>query len=136
MSVNDCIQFLRSSFKVTKSVFDKEYLYSIRHNYGLEGKRANYPCYACSKIIDKSSDASTFGCPFVSNMEYVKKYMADRNVEIGDIEELARKGHHQKACTTLLEGILGHGPDNNVSTPIYFFKTLKLKRVEDTNDKS
>ena len=38
--------------------FDKEYAYNIRHNYGQEGKRADYTPYSCGKII------SDHACPY------------------------------------------------------------------------
>lgn len=46
VTIEEAIIFWRKSFlggKVTEDRFNKEYKYNIRHSYGLEGKRANYP---------------------------------------------------------------------------------------------
>ena len=44
LSVDEAVTFWRKSFsRITDDKFNKEYKYNIRHSYGLEGKRANYP---------------------------------------------------------------------------------------------
>ena len=43
--------------------FDKEYAYNIRHNYGQEGKRADYTPYSCGKVI------SDHACPYAATEE-------------------------------------------------------------------
>ena len=44
LSIDEAIAFWRKSFSnITDDKFNKEYKYNIRHSYGLEGKRANYP---------------------------------------------------------------------------------------------
>ena len=45
--------------------FDKEYAYNIRHNYGQEGKRADYTPYSCGKII------SDHACPYAACEESI-----------------------------------------------------------------
>lgn len=44
LSIDEAILFWRKSFgNITDDKFNKEYKYNIRHSFGLEGKRANYP---------------------------------------------------------------------------------------------
>ncbi|KAH9280923.1 DNA primase large subunit [Echinococcus granulosus] len=68
LSVDEALKFWRSSFapKVDSDQFAKQYSYSIRHNYGKEGKRADYTPYSCMKIISFSQPGvgEFHGCPF------------------------------------------------------------------------
>lgn len=45
LSIEEAIAFWRKAFggTMTDDKFNKEYKYNIRHSYGLEGKRHNYP---------------------------------------------------------------------------------------------
>lgn len=43
LSISEALEFWRRMFsKFTDDEFQKRYAYNIRHNYGQEGKRANY----------------------------------------------------------------------------------------------
>lgn len=53
LSLEEALIFWRAEFTKLMDVdkFDKQYAYNIRHNYGKEGKRADYTPYSCMKII-------------------------------------------------------------------------------------
>jgi len=112
--VEETITYFRSNFKVSSDIFDKNYLYNIRHNYGLEGKRANYSCYSCTRIISKPT---SFGCPFVNNMDFVESYLVEKCI---DLEDLAtEKNTH--GCLALLKK-LTNKKDLNFVSPVQFHK--------------
>ncbi|KAG6494049.1 hypothetical protein ZIOFF_049067 [Zingiber officinale] len=71
LRLEDALLFWKSEFsqKVLQIVgaerFDKEYAYSIRHNYGKEGKRTDYTPYSCQKVISSTpSTGDHHGCPY------------------------------------------------------------------------
>ena len=71
LSLEESMQFWRLEFTkvMQQKKFDSEgYAYSIRHNYGKEGKLTNYSPYSCAKIIHDSSSQTNgehaHGCPF------------------------------------------------------------------------
>lgn len=50
LSIDEAVAFWRQSFSnIQDDKFNKEYRYNIRHSYGLEGRRANYPA---KKFVD------------------------------------------------------------------------------------
>jgi DNA primase large subunit len=52
LPIEEAIAFWRKSFsKMPDDKFNKEHKYNIRHSYGLEGKRANYPAKRCGQDI-------------------------------------------------------------------------------------
>ncbi|KAL9328850.1 hypothetical protein ACSQ67_003853 [Phaseolus vulgaris] len=67
LNLEDALAFWRAEFskKVGLEKFEKQYAYSIRHNYGKEGKRTDYTPYSCSKIISSTPGTGDHhGCPY------------------------------------------------------------------------
>lgn len=69
LTLEDALKFWKSEFtrvsRITPEKFDKEYAYNIRHNYGLEGRKADYTPYSCVKIIESQPAADKeHGCPY------------------------------------------------------------------------
>lgn len=117
MPLEDNIAFFRSSFRADRDVFNKEYLYSIRHNYGLEGKRANYSCFNCAKMANTTNERRESSCPFVGDQEYVRTHAARMEVEIEDV------GTYNTRCTRMLEALTHRVQDRPVTMPTrYYFK--------------
>jgi len=57
--MQDALAFWQRSFsrKIAPDVFQKRYAYNIRHNYGKEGKRADYTPFSCRRIITGQAPA-------------------------------------------------------------------------------
>ncbi|KAJ7406966.1 hypothetical protein WISP_129705 [Willisornis vidua] len=103
-------KILKSSYKYhQKTLFDKGYAYSIRHNYGKEGKRTDYTPYSCMKIImsNPPSQGDYHGCPFRhSDPELLKQKLQSYKIPpsgITQILELVKGMHFQLACQKYFE---------------------------------
>ncbi|KAG0166299.1 hypothetical protein DFQ28_007551 [Apophysomyces sp. BC1034] len=110
LPIEEALLFWRKAFaNITDDKFQKEYAYNIRHNYGLEGKRANYSPYSCIKIIqgDVPSTGDHHGCPFrnfsIQNLE--ARLYKDRitTTHINEIVNLVQEKHYQVACSRYFE---------------------------------
>ncbi|KAI0006096.1 DNA primase large subunit [Russula compacta] len=67
LSIDEALIFWRKSFSGrTDDHFNKHYKYNIRHSYGLEGRRANYPAKSCQQILmnDQPGASDSHGCPY------------------------------------------------------------------------
>lgn len=83
MSFEDVVLYLRNEFtkKMTDQKFDREYLYNVKHIYGLVGRKVPYPPNACKFLL---KDPSAFGesncCSFVDDIEDLHKKMCRENI--------------------------------------------------------
>lgn len=120
LDLEEALVFWKKSFasKCGEEAFQKNYAYNIRHNYGKEGKRADYTAYSCMKIItsNQPTAADCHGCPFKHSSRdglrsYLSKYTCRSSgsapalnaAQVEEIVELASKQHYQVACSRLLE---------------------------------
>lgn len=109
LSMEEALVFWRTAFapKFSADQFAKEYAYNIRHNYGQEGKRANYASYSCAKICSGAGE-----CPY---KHFAPERLASAlevftgpagkltSVQIKEVVALAAEGHSQVACTRVFE---------------------------------
>ncbi|NXE37682.1 PRI2 primase, partial [Ptilorrhoa leucosticta] len=137
LTLEQALEFWKKEFirgKVDADKFDKGYAYSIRHNYGKEGKRTDYTPYSCMKIImsNPPSQGDYHGCPFRhSDPELLKQKLQSYKIPpsgINQILELVKGMHYQLACQKYFE--LTHDVDDigfSLNHPNqYFTESQKL----------
>ncbi|KAI9138307.1 eukaryotic and archaeal DNA primase, large subunit-domain-containing protein [Paraphysoderma sedebokerense] len=110
MPLEEALVFWRRMFaKMTDDQFQKGYAYNIRHNYGMEGKRANYTPYSCIKIITSNhpSTGDHHGCPFrhfsPDNLRSTLSHHGCAESTVTEMMNLVKNGHYQVACTRFFE---------------------------------
>ncbi|XP_064268316.1 DNA primase large subunit isoform X2 [Passer domesticus] len=137
LTLEQALEFWKKEFirgKVDADKFDKGYAYSIRHNYGQEGKRTDYTPYSCMKIImsNPPSQGDYHGCPFRhSDPELLKQKLQSYKIPpsgIAQVLELVKGMHYQLACQKYFE--LTHDVDDigfSLNHPNqYFTESQKL----------
>ncbi|CAO1614657.1 unnamed protein product [Sympodiomycopsis kandeliae] len=146
VNIDQALLFWRRSFaSMTDDKFSKEYKYNIRHNYGLEGKRVNYPARSCARIItqDTPGPQDTHGCPFRHYSQQnlssaLSTHYALTSNQTSEILNNVKSGHYHVACTRLFEithqiqkgsGLDGNG--ESVAHPNrYFERSWKLEQEQ------
>lgn len=105
LSFDESLAFWKKKFsaKTTLDKFEKEYAYNIRHNYGLEGKRANYPPWSCSKIQSLQPPNSTemHGCPYkIFSEDKLRGLLYDMKLKEIDVLKILdkKKTHEYSIC--------------------------------------
>ncbi|KAF2359407.1 DNA primase large subunit eukaryotic/archaeal [Trinorchestia longiramus] len=124
LSLEDALHFWRSHFTKNMDVekFDKQYAYTIRHNYGKEGKRTDYSPYSCIKIISGSvGPGDAHGCPFkLTDAPVLRQRLIAYGISsaaAGEVVELSTKGHYQIACQKYWEAVHNATLDCGVNHP-------------------
>ncbi|XP_030838847.1 DNA primase large subunit [Strongylocentrotus purpuratus] len=111
MTLEQAMTFWRSEFTriMDMDKFDKQYSYNIRHNYGKEGKRANYTPYSCMKVIMSNApgQGDYHGCPFRhTDGALLKQRLSTFGLTqqgVDQVMELVKGHHYQLACTRYFE---------------------------------
>lgn len=136
LSVEEALVFWRRSFdKITDTDFNKQYAYNVRYNYGLEGKRANYKPYSCTKNICGSAPGpgDNHGCPFrhfsADNLRAMLVRYGAQDGDAAQITDLARAGHCQVACTRFYESTRGSLGNDSIDHPNGFYQFSKNRSI-------
>ncbi|KAK4538257.1 hypothetical protein CDCA_CDCA16G4282 [Cyanidium caldarium] len=59
------LQVNSNGMRIAPGAFEREYAYGIRYNYGLEGKRKDFPPFSCAKILEmRPGHGEVHGCPY------------------------------------------------------------------------
>ncbi|XP_048758836.1 DNA primase large subunit-like [Ostrea edulis] len=136
LSLEEALRFWRIEFSkvMDGEKFDKQYAYNIRHNYGKEGKRADYTPYSCNKIIMSNAPGpgDNHGCPFRhtdADLLAQKLRLQGINKEFSDkIMQYTREGHYQIACKYYFDATHSgaEDPDVNINHPNQYFDESQL----------
>ncbi|KAA8533335.1 hypothetical protein F0562_033132 [Nyssa sinensis] len=140
LKLDDALAFWKAEFsrKVGVERFDKEYAYSIRHNYGKEGKRTDYTPYSCQKVISLTPGVGDHhGCPYrhfsEENLRAALGKMGVGNRALEDVIDKVRNRHYQLACTLTFEAVHSSSCDAGINHPNQYFsdsqKILESKKT-------
>lgn len=111
LSLEEAMKFWRTEFckLIDVDKFDKQYSYNIRHNYGKEGKRADYTPYSCMKIIMSNAPGpgDSHGCPFKHiDQDLLKQRLKTMNIGDQYLDKIVsevKTGRYNVACTRYFE---------------------------------
>ncbi|KAH3668215.1 hypothetical protein OGAPHI_001969 [Ogataea philodendri] len=104
------MQFTAGPGSMSIERFNKDYKYTFRHNYGLEGGRINYKPWDCRTILSKPkpSKSEFHGCPYRDMhrdqlANELHKMGLDSGSRMDDVLDLSDRGEYQTACTKVFE---------------------------------
>lgn len=137
LPLEEAMRFWRTEMAATApgDAFDKQYAYNIRHNYGKEGKRADYTPHSCIKIISTiPGPGQVHGCPYRVLSEEELRESLSKKLSLADpnkIEQAVAKaagGHYQLACATTWEGVHGCACNSGINHPNQYYAESRSQR--------
>ena len=133
LPLEQALQFWKTAFapKVPGDKFEKQYAYNVRHNYGKEGKRADYTPYSCMKVISTTPGSGEHhGCPYKTFSESSLRVQLQQLQITGSdqrqVLELSKNHHYQLACGKVLQ--LTHNgfqAEEGINHPNQYYKLAK-----------
>lgn len=111
LPLSETLRYFQKKYerKTSEDLFNKNYAYNIRHCYGQEGKRIDYPPYSCAKInqMNPPSNQECHGCPFkIFTEDKLKIFLSTlkiNQINIDTILETKRKNEFVKCCKIYFE---------------------------------
>ena len=143
LTLEDSITFWRTEFtkKISSEAFQKKYMYNIRHNYGAEGKRADYIPWSCTKILNITppTEGQYHGCPFKtydSNhlLGLLRQYKLSEN-DMQVVMKAKNTFQYELACLKLFEAINPNAKNAGSSPHAFFVETFNYHRQKKQNEK-
>ena len=145
-SLEQALLFWRQQFapRTPADKFQREYAYTLRYNYGREGKRTAWSEWSCVRIIGHDASgagggdapgACNGGCPFRTMDERSLRGLLGRmglaSRDPAKMEEAvakARGRHYQLACAAAFEGLHGAPHDTGINRPSdYYAAAVELE---------
>ncbi|KAI0690047.1 DNA primase large subunit [Cytidiella melzeri] len=125
LSIDEAVTFWRRSFSTMQDdKFNKEYKYNIRHSYGLEGKRANYPARSCQQILmgETPGAQDSHGCPF--------RHFSPENLQTGLLSMYSHQGFRESDLLEIMSHVNSKTPHYHVACTRVFEITHGSKGVK------
>jgi DNA primase large subunit len=132
LRLEDAMVFWRAEFckKIAADAFEKQYAYAIRHNYGREGKRADYTPYSCMKVIMSTPGTGEHhGCPYRTfsedSLRAALRGMKLASGAVAEVLDKVRGKHYQLACGAAFAGAhagCGGACDAGIQHPNQYFQ--------------
>ncbi|GAB5353929.1 hypothetical protein AAMO2058_000076200 [Amorphochlora amoebiformis] len=111
LSLEESLRFWKLSFsrRFTVVEWQRNYAYNIRHNYGKEGKCADYAPYDCQRVISQIQGVGEYhSCPFKycdsANLRIILERYSIAEELIPKIQKLASSSKYKKACQQFFLG--------------------------------